>query len=689
MMKFRRSPSRQSVSSSQTSTTEPPKSTYSAQEHSNGDYSRSEQPESNYQRTERPGPRSNRSPRSIASSPTSETYNNIHRVRASFEEVPVPVSINGVIREPDKMRHDSRAVSTGRASRGGGGGGGLRVVGTTSHRTLQRSRSTERQAQVQQRPEVQRPEVSSSYDSNDSPGDKKRKSKMEKIRQLQSKNELYKVEFKRVQKDRKLLKKDIEAKNVEMESLTKEIDSRISETSVLKIKLSEALQEIDHNQEDQRRDLAIVKTLSRDLTQAKLQLDQALSRATTLRDNLDDMKEQVKRKDEQIEHLTGEVSNQIKLVHVLEQENVRLRKAAEEDTKDDGKLEELQNENRKLKSELGSTLDRAASMVKEREDAIADLLKENEEMKRMVSADEEKSTAVDQAAVDQDQEVLMQLKAEAEAANMELEEAQDRTAMLEEEIQGLIVRSGEMETEIVRLQDEVEAWQRKASAAEEVVTVVEENAKEKAAEAAKAQKALAEMETRHRTAIANFEAKHRSILADARSKHLSALADADSKHRAALAEVQARQVAVSADDESQGSSLAGTSDVSDAQSRQAMLLQQAVAARQSKSAASAADGSSSWLSGFMKAPEEEELDENQKRIKELEALNTAKEEEIKKLKSETVRLSSGYKEIMYVNKKKIERLVADSEAYVLKTAALERQLAEARGESPETESNGS
>jgi chromosome segregation ATPase len=576
------------------------------------------------------------------------------------------------------MRYDRRAVSTGRSSQGSG----LRIVGTTiatSVGSSQRSGSTGRQMQMQ------RTEAVSSTDSTEKSGDNKRKSKMEKIRQLQSKNELYKTEFKRVQKDRKLLKKEVEAKNTEIESLTTEIDSRISETSALQLKLSEALQEMDNNQEDQRRDLAMVKTVSRDLSESKYQLDQALSRVGTLKDDLVDMKQKVKQKDDEIDHLTGEVSKHIKRAQVVEAENIRLRKSAEEDTNDDGdKVEELQNEKKKLQTELGNTLDRAAAMVKEREEAISDLLKENEEMKRLISTHEEKVTAADQ-------EVLMQLKAEAETANMELEEAQDRTAMLEEEIEGWISRSGEMETDIVRLKDEVEAWQRKATAAQEVVAVVEENANEKTTEAAEAQKALAEMEARHRTAIADFETKHKSILAEARSKHLLALADAESKYRATLNEVESRQVVTgeSADDESQGSSRASISETSDAASRQAMHLQQAVAARQSKSAAADSTGWRSAISGFMKTGEEEELDENQKRIKELEALNDAKEEEIKRLKSETVRLSSGYKEIMYVNKKKIERLESENEDHALKTAALERQLAEGRGEIPSVGSNES
>jgi chromosome segregation ATPase len=570
------------------------------------------------------------------------------------------------------MRYDRRAASVGRSSQSQGSG--MRIMGTTTSLTgSMRSRSTERQTQPQ------RPEAVSSNDSSEKSGEK-RKSKMEKIRQLQTKNELYKTEFKRVQKDRKLLKKEVEAKNIEIESMTKDIDAHISETSILKLKLSQALQEIHHNQEDQRRDLAMVKTVSRDLSDAKQRLDQALSRVGTLKDDLDDMREQVRQKDEQIEDFKGEIRNQIKLVQVLEVENTRLRKSAEEDKNDDGKVEELQSEKKKLQTELGNTLDRAAAMVKEREDAISDLLKENEEMKRLISAHDEKTTAADQ-------QVLLQLKAEAETASMELEEAQDRIAMLEEEIEGWIVRTGEMEPEIVRLQDEVEAWQRKASAAQEVIAVVEENAKEKASEAAEAKKALAEMEARHRTAIADFETKHKSIVADAKSKHLSALADAESRYRATLTEVGARQVTESAaDEDSQGSSRASVSDTSDAHSRQAMHLQQAVAARQSKTAAADSSGWRSAISGFMK---EEELDENQKRIKELEAMNTDKEEEIRKLKSETVRLSSGYKEILYVNKKKIEQLGSENEAYALKTAALEFQLAEARGEIPSVGSNES
>jgi hypothetical protein len=719
MMNFRRPSSRQSVASSQHSTadqqTRSTAGTYSTAEQStrnNNSFSRQQQqqqrPEpsnrNNYQRTER-SERSERSinnkrfespsPRSIASSRASDSYSNLNRVQA------LPVSAHGTIpiRETDRMRYDRRAASTGRSSQSQGSG--MRIMGTmassvtSSIRSISRERqkrsmSTERQKRSmsterhrQPQPQPQPPEAVSSNDSTEKSGEK-RKSKMEKIRQLQSKNELYKTEFKRVQKDRKLLKKEVEAKNVEIESITKDIDAHISETSILKLKLSQALQEIHHNQEDQRRDLAMVKTVSRDLSEAKQRLDQALSRVGTLKDDLDDMREQVRQKDEEIEHFKGEVKNQIKLVQVLEVENTKLRKSAEEDKNDDGKLEELKTEKKKLQTELGNTLDRAAAMVKEREDAISDLLKENEEMKRLISAHDDKATATDQ-------EVLLQLKAEAETAHMELEEAQDRIAMLEEEIEGWIARTGEMEPEIVRLQDEVEAWQRKANAAQEVVAVVEENAKEKATEAAEAQKALTEMEARHRAAIADFETKHKSIVADAKSKHLSALADAESRYRATLTEAEARQVIVESavDDESQGSSRASVSDNSDAHSRQAMHLQQAVAARQSKSAAADSAGWRSAISGFMKTSEEEELDENQKRIKELEAMNDDKEEEIRKLKSETVRLSSGYKEIMYVNKKKIEQLGSENEAYALKTAALERQLAEARGEIPSVGSNES
>jgi len=584
------------------------------------------------------------------------------------EDVALPISSEGIVRNNNPAKYDRRAASVGRAVVRGG----LQIVGT-SDKIPRRSKSTERQ-------QMPTDLTASSFDSTaDNSGDKKRKSKMEKIRQLQAKNELYKVEFKRVQKDRKHLKRDIEARNQEIESLTKEIDGHIAETSVLKLKLSEALQELDCHDEDSQRDLTVVKNISKDLAEAKNQLDYALSRAGTLKDDLDDMKERVKRKDEQIESLADEVSNQVQLVRLLETENANLRKAEKRGSKDEGDVEDLQQENQKLQNELGSTLERAASMVKEREDAIADLLKENEEIKRSAGVQEEKSNEATHVG-------LQQLKADVEAAHMDLEESQDRTAMLEEEIEGWIIRSGEMEAEIERLQDEVEAWQKKASAAQEVVGVVEAHAEEKVAEAARSKKALAEMEARHKTALSEFEAKHRSIVAETQIKHRAALVEVDSKHKAALAQATSGPVAETAED-SVHSSGASSESPSDAQSRQAMLLQAAVAARQNKSAASAADAAKgSWrnvISGFVMPPEEEEeLDESQKRIKELEALNDAKEEEIKKLKSETVRLSSGYKEVMYVNKKKIERLTSENEAHAGKIAALERQLAEARGETP-------
>lgn len=713
MMKFRRPSSRQSAASSQNTREQPAQNNnngggrpeqappngfqrkeqskgYQQQQQSGQGYARPEQPQG-YHRPPPQGyagrkekPVAAYSPRSIAASPVdSDMYYDMRRANA-FEDVKVPISPDGIIRNNhadnrnsanNNNRYDSRrAASVGRSSMSGG----LRIVGTD--RSSQRSKSTERGSQMVDI-------ASLSYDSTENSGDKKRKSKMEKIRQLQAKNELYKVEFKRVQKDRKHLKKDIEKKKQEMDSLTKEIDSRIAETSVLKLKLSEALQDLDRNDEDQRRDLTVVKTLSNDLSQSKSQLDQALSRAGTLKDDLDDMKEHVHRKDEQIENLTEEVSNQAQVVQALQNENKSLRQA-EQGSQDGDRVGELQVENDKLQKELGSTLERAASMVKEREDAIADLLKENEEMKRSVGDQQEKSNEIVQKE-------LLQFKNVAETANMDLEEAQDRTSMLEEDIEGWIVRSGEMEADILRLQDEVEAWQQKANAAQDVVAVVEQNAQEKAAEAAKAQQALGEMEARYKKVLGDFESKHRSVLAETQIKHKAALVGAESRHRAALTDVESRQAASATDERQRGSppnsapsevsavsSSASGESASDAQSR---LLQQAVAARQSKDAA-AADAKGSWrntISGFIKAPEEEEeLDENQKRIKELEALNDAKDEEIKKLKSETVRLSSGYKEVMYMNKKKIEGLTSENEAYAIKTGALGRQLAEVRGETP-------
>ena len=71
-----------------------------------------------------------------------------------------------------------------------------------------------------------------------------------------------------------------------------------------------------------------------------------------------------------------------------------------------------------IAEELGTTLERAAAMVKEREDAISDLLKENDEMKQLL--------ALRETTTGEDEEEMARLREEINGTNSALEELQDQ-----------------------------------------------------------------------------------------------------------------------------------------------------------------------------------------------------------------------------------------------------------------------
>lgn len=476
--------------------------------------------------------------------------------------------------------------------------------------------------------------------SNEEP---KRKSKMEKIIQLQEKTQRYKDEFRKVQKDRKALKKELEGKKLETASLTKEVDTHVAETFILKSKLSEALQQLDRTELGERKDRSAITKLQKELSAVRGDYNAAVTRIARMREEVESMKVSVSRKDEQIKSLTKEISDQATQVDALHMDMVTLKKQEVHSSINDRGVNEVSEENEKLKAELGSTLQRASSMVKEREEAIADLLKENEEMKRMLAAQEENDN--DHIA----HEEFLQLRTELSAAALALEESQDRNVMLEEDVETWIAKGEVMESEIQRLRDDLEAWQRKSAAAERSVTVVEASAQESAAKAVSAEAALVEAERRHKEHLHDQERRHTETMLDQKEK-------------------LAQQVAASREDAAPPNP-------------QDMMLQKAVADRKAREAAK----TGSWSSVLQRVRTaaangegEEELSADEKRIKELETINADQENEIGAVKSEMVKLRSTYNDTLYINKKRIGQLEEENGIYAAKQQAMEMELAELR-----------
>jgi len=474
---------------------------------------------------------------------------------------------------------------------------------------------------------------------------KKRKSKMEKILQLQEKNQRYKDEFRKVQKDRKTLKKELESKKLEAAALTKEIDTHMAETSMLKLKLSEALQQLDRTDYDERKDKSAISKLQKELSAVRGDYNAAVSRIARMREEVEAMKVSVARKDEQIKSLTSEVTQQSVLVDNLHMDTVALKKHR----MDFEKTQALQGENQRLQKELGETLQNASTMVKEREDAISELLKENEELKRLVEVHQEQHQDGSEDLhhnEDVSQEELAHLRAELDTAAAALEESQDRTVLLEEEVEAWIARGQEMESEIASLRDDVEAWQTKAESAEETIAVVEASARESVKKVALSEAALTEAERRYQEQLKEQERRHSEAMWDLKER---------TEKRVAEAEKSSNPKANPQDE----------------------ALRLAMAKKEAEKASSGG----SW--GLIKqlrgsSDGDEEMTEEQRQIKDLMRTNAEQAKELEKKRSEFVQLSSTHRETKYTNEKRIELLEKENKAHVAKQKAMEKEIAALR-----------
>jgi chromosome segregation ATPase len=532
------------------------------------------------------------------------------------------------------FRSNTRSRSVQRTLQQDDGKEPLVVVAPAPRRSRSTGRSDfrERGAQLQ------------NFESNNLPTAKisieepKRKSKMEKIFQLQEKNQRYKYEFRKVQKDRKAIKVELENKKLEAVALKKEVETSATEISMLKQKLTSALQELDRSDLADRKDKSLMLKLQKDLAMVRSEHNDSIARVARMREELESMKILLEEKDEKIQFLTTELSEQLSVVDGLHLEIIELKQNEGKSSVAD---DEFKEENCRLQTELGETLERASSMVKEREDAIADLLKENEDLKRMLSergvGGDELSSALNE---------VTHLRDELSIAAAALEEAQDRNVLLEEDVEAWIVKKEEMESEIQRLNDEVEAWQAKTAAAERSMAVVETSAQESAKKAVALGKALTEAEQKYKDHLQEQERRHMDALLDQKEKITQQL-------------MEANEVAQP--------------------NPQELMLQKAVADRKAKDAA--AKGSGLWGSvRRVQGDAEDELTADQKRIKELEVINADQEDEIKKTKSEMVKLRSTYNDTMYTNKKRIEQLEQEKSMHEAKQQALECELQSLRKE---------
>ena len=134
-----------------------------------------------------------------------------------------------------------------------------------------------------------------------------KKTKLQKIMELQAKCDRYKKEWLDTSRDKKRLRNEIlEGKELIL-ILTKQIDVHESEASILQKKLSEALQRLDELQAEQYKERNGYSMTAKELAESRIEFSRALNETRLLKQDLDKMEESLKEKDRRIGDLEDEL----------------------------------------------------------------------------------------------------------------------------------------------------------------------------------------------------------------------------------------------------------------------------------------------------------------------------------------------------------------------------------------------
>ena len=146
----------------------------------------------------------------------------------------------------------------------------------------------------------------------------RRKTKAEKIVELQEKYERYKKEWIQATKEKNKALKDLSQSKLEVLSLTKEIDTQVSEVGILRQNLADALHKMDKLTDEQLKERSHHAFISKELAQARIDHTRALSEARGLRGDLDRAEEFIAERDRKVASLTVSVENQMEKVDEME-----------------------------------------------------------------------------------------------------------------------------------------------------------------------------------------------------------------------------------------------------------------------------------------------------------------------------------------------------------------------------------
>jgi hypothetical protein len=551
---------------------------------------------------------------------------------------------------------------------------------------------------------------------------KTKKTKLEKIHELQAKCDRYKKEWSDASKDKRYYRKELDANKLQVVSLTKKVETHLMETSILQKNLSEALQQLETTQEEQRKERAELSNAAKDLAQARIDHAKSVNDCRELQSQLDRMEGEMKEKDRQIQSLQEDLNAAKAHVENLEadllyadeqitkleddikriEEEVAIYRevANRENGEHDGeKLREVRDEmeqrmfeerEKRLEEKQRKLEEKMKQFEEEKERHQEQQAKKEQEMREQLAEDSEKLKSRDEGRQKLDDEINDRLKklgddnaalqgrlkseqldaaAKIKKKDVAIEELQKEIAKLKEDARSTGVEALQQEIEIVKTtagttQAELEdALKQNKMLQEEVSELKTVNTE------MKTWVVTLEDVTIDQKKIIDYE---KGRMEEWRKKAGDWSAQTHKwKEKADVWEKKAKTLDPNATPEETQSDL-GEADP------QALFLAAAVEKKKAADAATTKGGSTWKFGGIFQKSSAEVADEAQGRIEELEIENTKQSVEIKTLKSEMVQMKSAFKEEIYTKEQECEKLRKDNEVLEVKSTNLSKELELAR-----------
>jgi chromosome segregation ATPase len=560
-------------------------------------------------------------------------------------------------------------------------------------------------------------------EQNDQPGTspKAKKSKLEKIHELQAKCDRYKKEWSDASRDKRKYRKDLDESKLQVMSLKKKVETHVSETTILQKNLAEALQKLDAAQEEQRTERTELSNTAKELAQARLDHAKAVNDSRDLQAKIDLLDGEMKEKNRQIAKLEDELTSaksgirnlEADLLYAdeqmtgleddikkIEEELVMYREAAQKGSGEENgeKLREAREEiekrlfderEKRLEEKQRKLDEKMKQFENEREQYLEQQAKKDQELQeqqleegaKLKARDEDRQKLGDEIndrlkKLGDDNAALQgRLKSEQLDASMKLKAKDEAIEKLMKELAQ--VKEGSGASKIETLQEEIEAI--KASVGTTEAELEDANTQNKILQDEVDE--LKNVNSNMKDWIIHFEEvtyvqkmeieKQKEKLNELHAKSGEWSNQCHSwKERAEMWEKKAKELDPDAEPDEP------STDFTEGDP-QALFLAAAV---EKKKATAPEKSAGNWgrLGGMFKKTSTDVEEDAQARIEELEIENTKQAVEINTLKKEIYELQTTHKEELYSKEQEVALLRRANEAIGVRSANLQKELDLAR-----------